>query len=85
MATTSAPRPRKSATVTAAARTVRKHREKMRSQGMRLVQLWTPDTRQPAFQAQVRRQSLLASRKDRSGNILAELDSVADEVAGWSA
>lgn len=33
----------------------------MRRAGMRLVQLWVPDSRSPTFLAEARRQSLLAS------------------------
>ncbi len=36
---------------------VRRHREKMRAQGFRLVQLWLPDTRSEAFRAHCRAQS----------------------------
>jgi hypothetical protein len=32
---------------------VRKHRERQRTKGLRLVQLWIPDTSAPAFAAQV--------------------------------
>jgi hypothetical protein len=84
MDTRSTQRSRKAARPTRAADTVRRHREKMRAQGMRLVQYWVPDTSTPEFQAQARRQSLLASRKDRGGSILSELDEIVDDVTGWT-
>ena len=36
---------------------VRRYRQKMRDQGMRLIQLWVTDTRTPAFAAEAHRQS----------------------------
>lgn len=41
---------------------VRAYRQRMRAKGMRLVQIWLPDTRTAKFAAQARRQSLLANR-----------------------
>jgi Protein of unknown function (DUF3018) len=38
---------------------VRRHRERLRAQGLRPIQLWVPDTRDPKFIEEVRRQSLL--------------------------
>jgi Protein of unknown function (DUF3018) len=38
---------------------VRRHRERLRAQGLRPIQLWVPDTRDPKFVEEVRRQSLL--------------------------
>jgi len=43
---------------------VQKHRDAMRSAGMRLVQIWVPDTRVPGFAETCRRQSLLANEAD---------------------
>ena len=37
---------------------VRTYRERMRSRGLRPIQLWVPDTRSPAFAAEAHRQSL---------------------------
>jgi hypothetical protein len=41
---------------------VRAYRERMRAKGLRLVQMWLPDTRTPEFAAEAHRQSLLANR-----------------------
>jgi len=37
---------------------VRQHRERLRQQGLRPIQIWVPDVRSPAFAAEARRQSL---------------------------
>jgi len=37
---------------------VRQHRERLRRQGLRPIQIWVPDVRSPAFAAEARRQSL---------------------------
>jgi len=37
---------------------VRQHRERLRSQGLRPVQIWVPDVRAPEFIAQAHQQSL---------------------------
>lgn len=36
---------------------VRRHRLRLKARGLRPVQLWLPDVRSPAFQAEARRQS----------------------------
>jgi len=41
---------------------VRAFRDRMRAKGMRLVQMWLPDTRTAEFAAEAHRQSLLANR-----------------------
>jgi hypothetical protein len=37
---------------------VRAHREKLRRQGLRPIQIWVPDVRSPEFVAEAHRQSL---------------------------
>jgi len=37
---------------------VKAHRERLRRQGLRPVQIWVPDVRSPAFKAEAHRQSL---------------------------
>jgi hypothetical protein len=36
---------------------VREHRERLRNQGLRPIQIWVPDVRSPAFQSEAHRQS----------------------------
>lgn len=47
----------------AAHQSVARYRERMKRTGLRLVQLWVPDTRDAAFAAECRRQSLLVARE----------------------
>lgn len=37
---------------------VQAHRERLRAQGLRPVQIWVPDVRSPAFAAEAHRQSV---------------------------
>jgi hypothetical protein len=37
---------------------VRAHRERLRKQGLRPIQIWVPDVKSPKFAAEARRQSL---------------------------
>ena len=43
---------------------VKKHRNTLRAMGMRPIQIWVPDTRQPEFAAESKRQSKLAANND---------------------
>jgi antidote-toxin recognition MazE-like antitoxin len=37
---------------------VRAHRQRLRAQGLRPIQIWVPDVRAPAFRSEAHRQSL---------------------------
>jgi hypothetical protein len=60
---------------------VRAHRERLRQQGLRPIQIWVPDVRSRAFKAEAHRQSLAVaeSRHEREDqefiDIISELDS----------
>ena len=41
---------------------VRAHRQRLRRQGLRPIQIWVPDVRSPAFAAEAHRQSLAVAR-----------------------
>lgn len=43
---------------------VGKHRERMREQGFRLVQVWVPDVRSERFAAEAHRQSVAVASAD---------------------
>ena len=45
---------------------VREHRERLRRQGLRPIQIWVPDVRAPAFRAEARRQSLAVAASSRA-------------------
>ena len=59
---------------------VRQHRERLRAQGLRPIQIWVPDVRAPAFRSQARRQSLAVAASS-----LARADQAfVDAVSEWS-
>ena len=61
---------------------VRKHREAMRLVGLRLVQLWVPDTRQPSFAVLCRVQSARLLNDPQETEML-ELIEVTSDHKGW--
>lgn len=81
-----AKRKTKSSRVDAARRSarerVRKHREKLRAQGFRPIQMWVLDTRNPAVVAEIKRQCLLLRDDPQEKQILAEIEAVTD-FSGW--
>jgi hypothetical protein len=44
---------------------VREHRERLRSQGLRPIQIWVPDVRAPSFRSEAHRQSLAVGERPR--------------------
>jgi hypothetical protein len=52
------------------------HRARMRAQGMRLLQIWVPDTRSPEFAKEARRQSRMAARSPHAKEDQAFVDSI---------
>lgn len=64
---------------------VQKHRDALRTAGLRPVQLWVPDTRRPGFAAQCRRQSRPIAKADRADAQLQRLmDEALVELDGWA-
>ena len=59
---------------------VREHRQRLRRQGLRPIQIWVPDVRAPAFRSEARRQSLAvaASSSARADQVFI------DAVSEWS-
>lgn len=55
---------------------VKSHREKLRAQGLRPIQIWVPDTRAPGFAEEVRRQCLLANASPHAKDDQDFIDSV---------
>ncbi|AZU05285.1 hypothetical protein X907_2776 [Glycocaulis alkaliphilus] len=45
---------------------VSKHREALRAAGLRPLQIWVPDTRQPGFEDACRDQAALTAEADRA-------------------
>ena len=57
---------------------VRAHRQRLRRQGLRPIQIWVPDVRSPAFAAEAHRQSLAVARSARAGEDQAFIDAVSE-------
>jgi hypothetical protein len=60
---------------------VRAHRERLRSQGLRPIQIWVPDVRAPSFAAEAHRQSRAVARSRHARADQEFIDAAAD-VAG---
>jgi hypothetical protein len=57
---------------------VRAHRQRLRQQGLRPIQIWVPDVRLPAFQKEARRQSLAVARSPRAKEDQRFIDAISD-------
>jgi hypothetical protein len=59
---------------------VRDHRERLRRQGLRPIQIWVPDVRAPAFRSEARRQSLAVAASSRAHEDQAFIDAVSTSI-----
>ncbi len=57
---------------------VRKHRKRLRQQGLRPIQIWVPDMRSPVFVKEARRQSLAVAKSSHAEADQDFIDSVSD-------
>ena len=57
---------------------VREHRERLRKQGLRPIQIWVPDVRAPAFRSEAHRQSLAVAASAHAREDQAFIDAVSD-------
>jgi hypothetical protein len=57
---------------------VREHRERLREQGLRPIQIWAPDVRSPAFRSEAHRQSAAIAASTHAVDDQAFIDAVAD-------
>ena len=57
---------------------VRDHRERLRAQGLRPIQIWVPDVRSPEFAAEARRQSLAVANSPHAEEDQAFVDAISD-------
>ena len=56
-----------------------------RAAGLRLVQLWVPDSRAPGFAEECRRQTALAAASDRADADLGGfLDAALEDLGAWT-
>ncbi len=58
---------------------VKAHRDRLRSQGLRPIQIWVPDVRSPAFAAAAREQSRRVAAHPGEAAEQAFIDAVADD------
>ncbi len=58
---------------------VRRHRERLRKQGLRPVQIWIPDTRSPAFAEEARQQSAAVAASEHAMEDQAFVDAISVE------
>ena len=56
---------------------VRAHRERLRQQGLRPIQIWVPDVRSAAFRAAARRQSRAVANSAHAADDQRFIDSLA--------
>ena len=70
---------------TAANRNVKRYRDRMRRAGLRLVQLWVPDTRARGFADECRRQSRAAARHRRAETEVMNWIEGTRDTAEWTA
>jgi hypothetical protein len=61
---------------------VQKHREMLRSHGLRPIQLWVPDSRKVGFAEECRKQSLMLKGDCHETEALKWLESISD-TEGW--
>jgi Antitoxin MazE-like len=57
---------------------VREYRERLRSLGLRPIQIWVPDVRAPSFRSEAHRQSLAVATNAHAGEDQAFIDAVSD-------
>ncbi len=59
---------------------VRLHRQRLRDQGLRLVQVWAPDVTSPAFLAEAHRQSRMIAESADEADDQAFVDSISEPI-----
>lgn len=57
---------------------VREHRERLRAQGLRPIQIWVPDVRAPSFRMQAHNQSKTVAASAHARDDQAFVDAVSD-------
>ncbi len=57
---------------------VQEHRDSLREQGLRPIQIWVPDVRSPAFRSEAHRQSAAIAASAHAREDQAFIDAVAD-------
>ncbi|HXY98996.1 MAG TPA: antitoxin MazE family protein [Stellaceae bacterium] len=62
---------------------VRAHRERLRRQGLRPIQIWVPDVRAPSFKAKAHRQSLAVAKSRHAKADQNFIDAISDLSDFW--
>ena len=57
---------------------VREHRERLRKQGLRPIQIWVPDVRSPAFRSAAHRQSAAVAASTHAADDQAFIGAISD-------
>jgi hypothetical protein len=57
---------------------VKAHRERLRRQGLRPIQIWVPDVRSPSFRSEAHRQSLAVAESQHAHEDQEFIDAVSD-------
>lgn len=57
---------------------VQAHRQRLRAQGLRPIQIWVPDVRAAAFKSEAHRQSLAIATSTHAAEDQAFIDAVSD-------
>ena len=57
---------------------VQEHRDRLRAQGLRPIQIWVPDVRASSFQTEAHRQSLAVAASAHAAEDQAFIDAVSD-------
>jgi Protein of unknown function (DUF3018) len=60
---------------------VREHRERLRAQGLRPIQIWVPDVRAPEFVAEAHRQSAAIAASEHEVDDQAFVDAISVDWA----
>jgi hypothetical protein len=63
-------------TAVSVAERVREHRQRLRAQGLRPIQIWVPDVRSPEFAAQAHQQSLAVASSSHAVDDQAFIDAI---------
>jgi hypothetical protein len=63
---------------------VRKHREQLRRQGLRPLQIWVPDVLSPSFRSAAHKQSKAIAVSDYADDDLAFIEVISDLRSNWT-
>lgn len=69
---------KKAAKETSSRYKVRAHRKRMRAKGMRLLQIWVPDTSTPEFRRRAHRDSLAIANSPHAAEDQAFVDAISE-------